>query len=88
MTCYLNRHSGLDRTCRVRFNLKLGDGEETVESGARDEVSDSDGKSYGWLPRVRFTDKIAKGSLRVVAEMCSVNVVRGGIGILRVLSLL
>jgi len=24
MTVYLNRHTGLDRTCRVRFNIRVG----------------------------------------------------------------
>ena len=23
-TVYLNRHTGLDRTCRIKFNMKIG----------------------------------------------------------------
>ena len=48
MTIYLNRHTGFDRNCRVRFNMRVTDG---PESGIRDEVSDHNGKSFGWLPR-------------------------------------
>ena len=53
MTVYLNRHTGLDRTCRVKFNMKIGDGDEyRTESGLKDEMSDQDGKSFGWMPRL------------------------------------
>ena len=48
MTVYLNRHTGFDRSCRIRFNMKIGDG---PESGIRDEVNNADGRSFGWLPR-------------------------------------
>ena len=75
MTLYLSRHTGLDRSCRVKFNLKIGEGEEAVESGMRDEVSDSDGRSYGWLPRVKMSELVSKGNLRLVAELHSVNAV-------------
>ena len=75
MTLYLSRHTGLDRSCRVKFNLRIGDGEEIVESGMRDEVSDSDGRSYGWLPRVKMSELVSKGCLKLVAELHSVNAV-------------
>ena len=76
MTLYLSRHTGLDRSCRVKFNLKIGDGEAgAVESGMRDEVSDSDGRSYGWLPRVKLSELVSKGALKLVAELHSVNAV-------------
>ena len=82
MTLFLTRHSGLDRTCRVRFNLRVGgDGDgggDVVESGLKDEWSDADGKSYGWLPRAKMTDLVDRGNLRIVAEMTSVNVVSHG----------
>ena len=52
MTIYLNRHTGLDRNCRVKFNLRIGEGTDSrVESGMLDEISDHDGRSFGWLPR-------------------------------------
>ena len=93
MTIFLNRHTGLDRSCRVKFNLRVGsDGPRNVnsggttegpnaapaaagmlESGVRDEMSDSDGKSYGWLPRAKMADLVSKGSLKLVADMISVN---------------
>ncbi len=43
-----------------------------------DEVSDSDGKSYGWPPRARMADLVHKGALRLVVEMFSVNTVSEG----------
>ena len=44
MTIFLNRHTGFNRNCRVRFNIRVAEG---IESGIRDEVSDQDGKSLG-----------------------------------------
>ena len=44
MTIFLNRHTGFNRSCRVRFNIRVAEG---IESGIRDEVSDQDGKSLG-----------------------------------------
>lgn len=32
MTVYLNRHTGLDRTCRIRFNIRIG-GSGNTSSG-------------------------------------------------------
>ncbi|CAB4065232.1 unnamed protein product [Lepeophtheirus salmonis] len=75
MTIYLNRQTGLDRNCRVKFNLKIGDGESQVESGDRDEISDHDGKSYGWLPMVKFADCVSRGVLKLIVEMISINTV-------------
>ncbi|XP_071744826.1 uncharacterized protein [Lepeophtheirus salmonis] len=75
MTIYLNRQTGLDRNCRVKFNLKIGDGESRVESGDRDEISDHDGKSYGWLPMVKFADCVSRGVLKLIVEMISINTV-------------
>ena len=32
--------------------MKIGDGDEhRTESGLKDEMSDQDGKSFGWMPR-------------------------------------
>ena len=47
MTIFLNRHTGFNRSCRVRFNIRVAEG---IESGIRDEVSDQDGKSLGKGP--------------------------------------
>lgn len=36
MAVYLNRHTGLDRTCRVRFNIRVGGATvSTLESQVR-----------------------------------------------------
>ena len=33
--------------------MKIGDGDEyRTESGLKDEMSDQDGKSFGWMPRL------------------------------------
>lgn len=38
----------------------MGDGEKRLESGILDDVSDSDGKSYGWHPRYKFSELVSK----------------------------
>jgi len=94
MTVYLNRHTGLDRTCRVRFNIRVGGSSNSgsgsqceteedevrashggTESGIRDEFSDVDGRSLGWLPRIKFSDCVVRGIFRVQVDMMSVNTV-------------
>lgn len=57
---YLNRCTGFDHQCRVRYSVVLGDGDRRIDSGIVDDVSDSDGKSYGWHPRARINDLIYK----------------------------
>ena len=51
----------------MKFNLKIGtpsssssDGPSSsiVESGAREEMSNADGKSYGWVPGAKMSDMI------------------------------
>ena len=56
--------------CRVKFNLKIGNNSSSetpssssssssvVESGAREEMSNADGKSYGWVPGAKMSDMI------------------------------
>ena len=46
-----------------------------LESGIRDEVSDQDGKSLGWLPRIKLTDCVHRGLFKLRVEMISVNTV-------------
>lgn len=70
---FLNRLTGFDHQCRVRYNVVLGDGEKRIDSGIIDDVSDSDGKGYGWHPRVRFPDLVYKGIIRVHLEMMLAN---------------
>ena len=56
------------------FILVLG--EEGIESGIRDEISDRDGKSFGWLPRIKLTDCVHRGIFRLRIQMLSVNTVK------------
>lgn len=73
MSVYLNRCTGFDHQCRVRYMLILGDGEKRLDSGILDDVSDSDGKSYGWHPRYKFSELVTKGTIRVHLEMLLAN---------------
>lgn len=60
VSVFLNRCTGFDHQCRVRYSVVLGDGPRRVDSGPVDDVSDSDGKSYGWHPNARFQDLVYK----------------------------
>lgn len=60
ISVYLNRCTGFDHQCRVRYMLVLGDGDKRLDSGILDDVSDSDGKSYGWHPRYKFSELVIK----------------------------
>ncbi|KAK9497932.1 hypothetical protein O3M35_003830 [Rhynocoris fuscipes] len=73
VSLYLNRCTGFDHQCRVRYTVVLGDGDRRIDSGIVDDVSDSDGKSYGWHPRTRFNDLVYKGVVRVHVEMILAN---------------
>ncbi|KAG8265928.1 hypothetical protein J6590_082870 [Homalodisca vitripennis] len=64
VSVYLNRCTGFDHQCRVRYSLVLGDGPRRVDSGPVDDVSDSDGKSYGWHTTARFQDLVYKDYVR------------------------
>jgi hypothetical protein len=57
---YLNRLTGFDHQCRVRYVMTLGEGERLINSGLLDDISDSNGKSYGWAPRIRLPDIIQR----------------------------
>uniref|UniRef100_A0A8D8QVL2 MATH domain-containing protein n=1 Tax=Cacopsylla melanoneura TaxID=428564 RepID=A0A8D8QVL2_9HEMI len=73
ISVYLQRCTGFDHQCRVRYSIVLGDGDRRIDSGVVDDVSDSDGKSYGWHPRVKFHDLVHKGVIRVHLEMHLAN---------------
>jgi hypothetical protein len=60
VSVYLNRLTGFDHQCRVRYNIVLGENDMRLESGIMDDVSDTDGKGYGWHPRTRFNDLVYK----------------------------
>jgi hypothetical protein len=60
VSVYLNRLTGFDHQCRVRYSVVLGDSDRRLDSGIMDDVSDTDGKGYGWHPRTRFNDLVYK----------------------------
>lgn len=57
---HLNRLTGSDHQCRVRYVMILGEGDRTINSGLLDDISDTNGKSFGWLPRIRFPDIVQR----------------------------
>ncbi|XP_057337290.1 uncharacterized protein LOC130675549 [Microplitis mediator] len=69
LSVYLIRLTGFDHRCRVRYSLVLGEGERRIESGQIDDLSDAEGRGYGWHTRVRWSDIAHKGTLRVSLEM-------------------
>ena len=62
LVVYLNRLTGFDHQCRVRYIMVLGEGERRIDSGLLDDISDTDGKSYGWAPRIRLADLVHRVS--------------------------
>ena len=56
--------------------MRVGEGEHLTESGVRDELSDIDGKSFGWRPQVKFNECVSHGLFKLMVEIVSVNTVR------------
>lgn len=50
----------------------------SADSGVLDEMSNWDGKSYGWLPRGKMADFVHKGVLKLAVEMKFVHTVSEG----------
>lgn len=69
LSVHLVRNTGFDHRCRVRYIVSLGEGDRRIESGAIEDVSDDEGRGYGWQPRVRWSDVAHKGVLRLSLEM-------------------
>ena len=55
--------------------MRVGEGEHLTESGVRDELSDMDGRSFGWRPRVKFNECVSHGLFKLMVEIISVNTV-------------
>ena len=55
--------------------MRVGEGEHLTESGVRDELSDIDGKSFGWRPQVKFNECVSHGLFKLMVEIVSVNTV-------------
>jgi len=71
----LNRLTGFDHQCRVKYSVNLGEGEKMIDSGEIEIVSDTDGQAHGWHPTVKITDLLRKGLCRVRLEMQAANTV-------------
>lgn len=69
LSVHLVRLTGFDHRCRVRYIVSLGEGDRRIESGAIEDVSDDEGRGFGWQPRVRWSDVAHKGVLRLSLEM-------------------
>ena len=72
MAVYINRLTGFDHKCRVRYALTLGDGDRKVESGTLQTVSDAEGRGSGWHPRVRMADVVHKVLLATMLHASNV----------------
>ncbi|ODM88537.1 hypothetical protein Ocin01_18145, partial [Orchesella cincta] len=70
---HLNRLTGFDHQCRVRYVMILGEGDRTINSGLLDDISDTNGKSFGWVPRTRLADIVQRGMLHIHLEMVTAN---------------
>jgi len=69
----VNRLTGFDHRCHVRYLVVLGEGERRVDSGLIDDVSDADGRVRGWCPGVAVSEVMRKGSVRLHLEMLLAN---------------
>ncbi|XP_077292856.1 uncharacterized protein LOC143915909 [Arctopsyche grandis] len=75
VSIYLNRLTGFDHRCRVRYAVALGEGTRRVDSGPLEDVSDAEGRARGWHPRARLADIALKGVVRVQLDMQMANTV-------------
>jgi hypothetical protein len=69
----LNRLTGFDHRCHVRYLVVLGEGERRADSGLVDDVSDAEGRVRGWCPGVTVSDVMRKGAIRLHLEMLLAN---------------
>lgn len=60
VSVYLNRLTGFDHRCRVRYAVALGEGPRRVDSGPLEDISDAEGRARGWHPRARLADIAVK----------------------------
>lgn len=69
----LNRLTGFDHRCHVRYLVVLGEGERRIDSGLVDDVSDAEGRVRGWCPGATVSDVLRKGVIRLHLEMLLAN---------------
>ncbi|XP_046398446.1 uncharacterized protein LOC124165208 [Ischnura elegans] len=60
MSVYLNRLTGFDHQCRLRYSLSLGEGDRRLDSGPVEDHSDAEGRGLGWHPRARLSDLVSR----------------------------
>jgi hypothetical protein len=76
MAVRLNRLTGFDHQCRVKYAISLGEGERRVDSGMVDDVSDLEGRGmFTWCPRARVGDLVTTKPpvLKLNVEMILAN---------------
>lgn len=71
---HLNRLTGFDHQCRVRYVMILGEGDRTINSGLLDDISDTNGKSFGWIPRIRLADIVQRVRTHAYYFLCYLSV--------------
>ncbi|CAM1311499.1 Uncharacterised protein g5709 [Pycnogonum litorale] len=69
----LNRLTGFDHQCRVRYRLILGERDRRVDSGILDHISDINGRIRGFTLRNDLKLFVRKGLLKVHLEIISAN---------------
>ena len=69
----LQRLTGFDHQCHVKYNIVIGEGDRRVDSGIIDDISDTEGKGYAWHPRSRLQDLVCRGTLKLHMEMILAN---------------
>uniref|UniRef100_T1IZ86 MATH domain-containing protein n=1 Tax=Strigamia maritima TaxID=126957 RepID=T1IZ86_STRMM len=71
----LNRLTGFDYQCRVRYRVVLGDGDRRLDSSPINDFSDSDGRGFGWPVKAQLSDFVRRGSLRIYIELISAHTI-------------
>ncbi|XP_076370439.1 uncharacterized protein LOC143256717 [Tachypleus tridentatus] len=72
---FLNRLTGFEHPCRVRYRVILGEGDRMVDSGILDQISDLAGRIRGFSLRSQVTDLARRGLLIVHVEMICANTI-------------
>ena len=73
---FLNRLSGFDHPCRVRYKVTVGDTRHKEESGNLDQISDAGGRIRGWQMHGSLSDLIHKdGSVPVIVQLLCCNAI-------------
>ncbi|XP_023216783.1 uncharacterized protein LOC111619310 [Centruroides sculpturatus] len=71
----LNRLTGFEHPCRVRYRIVLGETEKKVDSGLLDQISDLSGRIRGFWLRCQVQDIVRRNALKVYVEMVCANTI-------------